>query len=276
MEPILQAEGLSYFYGEKSEKPFKALDNITMSVNKGEFVTIIGENGSGKSTLAKHFNALFIPSKGRVIVDGLDTAKKENIWKIRQKAGMVFQNPDNQIVATTVEEDIAFGPENLGIPSEEIKARIEKASNSVGLKGFLGHAPHRLSGGQKQRLAIAGIIAMKPDILILDEPTAMLDPRGKREVLDTIKYLNQEENITVVNITHFMDEAMECDRALVMNQGEVVLDGKPGEIFKKVDNVKEYGLEVPQIIELSHLLKQDGISLPADILDINSMVKAIC
>ena len=276
MSLILQAEVLSYYYGKDSDDSLKALDNVSLSIDNGEYVTIIGENGSGKSTLAKHFNGLLLPTEGHVFVGGKDTSDSDNIWEIRRMAGMVFQNPDNQIVATTVEEDIAFGPENLGIPSNKIRERIDEAVKSVGLECFLGHAPHRLSGGQKQRLAIAGIIAMRPDILVLDEPTAMLDPRGKREVLDTIKYLNREEDITVINITHFMDEAMESDRVMVMNKGKVVLDGLPREIFKQVDNIKEYGLEVPQIIELTHLLRQEGVEISSETLDINNMVEELC
>ncbi len=272
----LRTENLSFCYNKGKENEEKALDNVSLKTSGGEYMAVIGHNGSGKSTLAKHFNGLLLPSEGKVFVDDLDTSVSENIWKVRQKVGMVFQNPDNQIVATTVEEDVAFGPENLGIVPEEIRERVHEALNTVDLGGISGHAPHLLSGGQKQRLAIAGIIAMKPDVLVLDEPTSMIDPRGKKEVLNTLKQLNQQENITIIHITHSMDEAMEAKRVIVMNQGRIDLDDAPGEVFLQVERIKELGLEIPQIVELAHSLKQEGVNLPKGIFDIESLVEELC
>ena len=276
MGAVLRAENLSFYYNKDKENEEKAVDGISLDIDRGEFVTIIGHNGSGKSTLARHFNGLLLPFEGKIVIDGLDTSIEENIWKVRQKVGMVFQNPDNQIVATTVEEDIAFGPENLGIPPNEIKVRINEALEMVGLEEQLGHAPHLLSGGQKQRLAIAGVIAMRPEVLVLDEPTAMLDPRGKREVLNTLKQLNENENITIVNITHFMDEALESNRVIVMNKGRIELDNTPDEIFSQVNNIKKLGLEVPQIVELAHSLREEGVNLSKNIFNIKKLVEEIC
>ncbi|TYP50336.1 energy-coupling factor transporter ATPase [Thermosediminibacter litoriperuensis] len=273
MAAEILAESVYYQYSQAKDL---ALKDINLRIQKGEFVAIIGPNGSGKSTLAKLFNGLFIPAKGSVRVDGLDTRDRENIWKIRQKAGMVFQNPDNQIVATVVEEDVAFGPENLGVPPEEIKKRVYEALKIVELTDFDQKAPHLLSGGQKQRVAIAGVIAMKPDYIILDEPTAMLDPVGRREVINTVKRLNREEGKTIVLITHFMEEAVQADRVIVMNRGRVVMEGTPREIFSRVEELKEIGLDVPQVTELAHRLKGRGLEVRGDILTIDEMVECLC
>ncbi|WP_174221083.1 energy-coupling factor transporter ATPase [Tepidanaerobacter sp. EBM-49] len=253
-----------------------ALKDINLKINPGEFVAIIGPNGSGKSTLAKLFNGLFVPTQGDVFVAGFNTKNQEDIWEIRRRAGMVFQNPDNQIVATIVEEDVAFGPENLGIPPEEIRRRVKEALEIVELTEYADKAPHLLSGGQKQRVAIAGIIAMKPDCIILDEPTAMLDPVGRKEVISTVKRLNKEEGKTVVLITHFMEEAVQADRILVMEKGKIVMEGKPNEIFSQVDRLKKIGLDVPQVTELAYKLSKDGIPIRKDILSVEEMVDCLC
>jgi energy-coupling factor transport system ATP-binding protein len=253
-----------------------AIKNVNLKILTGEFVAIIGPNGSGKSTLAKLFNGLFIPTRGDILVGGYNTKNKDDIWKIRQKAGMVFQNPDNQIVATLVEEDVAFGPENLGIPPAEIRRRISEALEIVELSEYAQKAPHLLSGGQKQRVAIAGIIAMKPDCIILDEPTAMLDPAGRREVIRTVKKLNEEEGKTVVLITHFMNEAVQADRVLVMEEGQIVMEGRPDEIFSRVQILKSIGLDVPQVTELAHQLIRDGVNIRPDILTVKEMVDDLC
>ncbi len=239
-------------------------------------MAIIGPNGSGKSTLAKLFNGLYIPTQGEILMDGLNTKKQDDIWKIRQKAGMVFQNPDNQIVATIVEEDVAFGPENLGIPPEEIRRRVAEALAIVELSEFADRAPHLLSGGQKQRVAIAGIIAMRPECIILDEPTAMLDPVGRREVIDTVKKLNKKEGKTVVLITHFMDEAVQADRIVVMEKGRIIMQGCPREIFKKAEELKRVGLDVPQVTELAQDLMAEGIDIRPDVLTVEEMVDNLC
>lgn len=269
-----------YFYYKKNDDDKEdkgvALKGIDIEVKKGEFVVIIGHNGSGKSTLAKHFNAILTPSKGDVLVDGMNTKDINCLWKIRQKAGMVFQNPDNQIVATIVEEDVAFGPENLGIPTEKIRQRVNEALEAVDMLDYAHHGPHLLSGGQKQRVAIAGVLAMRPDCIIFDEPTAMLDPSGRKEVIDTIKRLNKEEGITIVLITHFMEEAVDADRVLVMEDGKVVLEGSPKDVFSKVDKMKMLGLDVPEMTELAHELIKSGIKIKEDIMTIEEMVDAIC
>ncbi|NLZ51696.1 MAG: energy-coupling factor transporter ATPase [Thermoanaerobacteraceae bacterium] len=269
----ISAKAVYYQYSASSDL---ALHNINLTIKPGEFVAIIGPNGSGKSTLAKLFNGLFLPTQGDIFVDGLNTKNKDNIWKIRQKAGMVFQNPDNQIVATIVEEDVAFGPENLGIPPKEIRQRIDEALEIVELTEFANKAPHLLSGGQKQRVAIAGILAMKPDCIILDEPTAMLDPVGRREVISTVKKLNRHEGKTVVLITHFMQEAVCADRVLVMEKGKIVMEGKPAQIFCQVEKLKKYGLDVPQVTELAYLLAKDNVPLRKDILTVDEMVDCLC
>jgi len=273
MAAEILAEGVCYQYSRSSQM---ALKDVNLRIGKGEFVAIIGPNGSGKSTLAKLFNGLFVPTKGRVTVDGLDTRDRENVWKIRQKAGMVFQNPDNQIVATVVEEDVAFGPENLGVPPEEIRRRVDEALEIVELKDYAQKPPHQLSGGQKQRVAIAGILAMRPEYIIMDEPTAMLDPVGRKEVINTVKRLNREEGKTIVLITHFMEEAVQADRVIVMSEGRVLMEGSPREIFSKVDELKTIGLDVPQVTELAHRLKGRGLAVRSDVLTIDEMVECLC
>lgn len=254
----------------------EALESIDLTVRRGEFLVIIGPNGSGKSTLAKHMNALILPTEGEVYVNGMDTRDPQNLWRVRQAAGMVFQNPDNQIVATLVEEDIAFGPENLGVEPAEIRRRVEEALRTVDMTGYEKHAPHTLSGGQKQRVAIAGILAMEPDIIVLDEPTAMLDPQGRVEVLRTARRLNREKGITIVLITHFMSEAVGADRVVVMHGGRIVLEGTPREVFADPDRLREWGLDVPQVAELAAALRADGVDVPSGILTIDEMVDWIC
>lgn len=253
-----------------------AIDGLNLQVSKGEFLVILGHNGSGKSTVAKHMNALLIPTEGTVIVNGLDTCDENNIWDIRSSAGMVFQNPDNQLVATIVEEDVAFGPENLGIPSKEIRERVNEALEKVGMSEYKNHAPHLLSGGQKQRVAIAGILAMKPKCIIFDEPTAMLDPAGRKEVLNNIKELNKKYGITVILITHYMDEAAEADRIVVMDKGKAIIEGIPRDIFSEVETMKKIGLDVPQVTEICYELKKAGLNIDTKILNVNEMVSALC
>lgn len=260
---------------EEEEFP-PAVAGVNIQIEKGEFVAILGHNGSGKSTLAKCLNGLYQPTEGSILVDGLDTRGEEEVWELRAKAGMVFQNPDNQIVATVVEEDVAFGAENLGVPQEEIRRRVDWALDVVDMSDFKKQAPHQLSGGQKQRVAIAGILAMNPDYIILDEPTAMLDPNGRKEVIETIQKLNKEENKTIVLITHFMNEAVLADRILVMEKGKLILEGKPREVFSRVERMKEIGLDVPQVTELAHRLTQAGLPLESSILHREEFVEKIC
>ncbi len=248
---------------------------MNLSIEKGEFISIIGSNGSGKSTLAKLLNVLLVPTEGQVFVDGFNSSDPENVWKIRQKVGMVFQNPDNQLVATTVEDDVAFGPENLALPSDQIRERVDKSLEMVGMGGYQSHPPHELSGGQKQRIAIAGIIAMLPDCIVLDEPTAMLDPMGRKEVLKTIKYLNEEEGITVILITHFMEETIFSDRIVVMNGGEIKDIDKPSKIFQNIDLIKSAGLDVPVAVQLANELRSSGLQIP-EVMDIEELVTALC
>ncbi|MDI3481414.1 MAG: energy-coupling factor transport system ATP-binding protein [Tepidanaerobacteraceae bacterium] len=267
------AQGVYYQYAQDNNL---ALKDINFKIDKGEFVAIIGPNGSGKSTLAKLLNGIFVPTKGEIYVDGVNTASKEDIWKVRQKAGMVFQNPDNQIVATVVEEDVAFGPENLGIPPAEIRIRVREALEAVELTEYAHKAPHLLSGGQKQRVAIAGILAMKPQCIILDEPTAMLDPVGRKEVISTVKKLNREEGKTIVLITHFMDEAVQADRVFVMSNGQVVMEGTPRQVFTRVEKLKSIGLDVPQVTELSYQLRKAGIEIRPDLLTLEETVDCLC
>lgn len=276
MSNMITTENVKFEYSTHSGSMNVALDDINITIEKGEFVAILGHNGSGKSTLAKHFNALLLPSGGTVYVKGMNTKEEELLWNIRQTAGMVFQNPDNQIVATIVEEDVAFGPENLGVPPAEIRKRVDDAIKTVEMTEYATRSPHLLSGGQKQRVAIAGIIAMKPECIILDEPTALLDPSGRKEVLDTIIRLNKEEGITIVLITHYMDEAIKSDRICVMKSGKVIMEGKPKDIFKEVEKVKNAGLDVPQVTELSYRLSMEGIKLPQDILTVEEMVVELC
>lgn len=253
----------------------RALNEVDLKVEKGEFVAILGHNGSGKSTLAKHINALLYPTEGTVWVDGLNTSEQENLLDVRRKAGMVFQNPDNQIVAGVVEEDVAFGAENLGVPTSEIWTRVEKSLKSVGMYEYRALSPNRLSGGQKQRVAIAGIMAMKPKCIVLDEPTAMLDPSGRKEVLDTIHELNKKENITILLITHNMSEVIDADKVIVMNEGKVVMQGTPKQIFSRVEEMKKLSLEVPQVTELAYELKKKGLNLPDGILTADEFVEAL-
>lgn len=267
------ARSVSYQYAQSN---IWALKDVSLQINKGEFLAVIGPNGSGKSTLAKLFNGIFEPNEGDILVDGMNTKNAEDIWKIRQRAGMVFQNPDNQIVATVVEEDVAFGPENLGIPPEKIRERVDEALKIVELSDFRLRAPHLLSGGQKQRVAIAGIIAMRPECIILDEPTAMLDPAGRNEVIKTVMKLNREEGKTIVLITHFMSEAVKADRVIVMEKGKIAIEGKPNEVFSQVDRLKGMGLDVPQVTELAHKLRHDGVKIPPDILTVEEMVDRLC
>lgn len=273
---MIECKKVVYKYERSDQESKIAVDGVDLDINKGEFLVILGHNGSGKSTLSKHMNALLIPNEGTVYVSGMDTRDEENVWKIRNKAGMVFQNPDNQLVATIVEEDVAFGPENLGIPPEEIRTRVDDALKKVNMYEYRKHAPHLLSGGQKQRIAIAGILAMRPECIIFDEPTAMLDPSGRKEVINTIKDINSRYGITIVLITHYMEEAVEADRIVVMDKGKVVMKGSPREIFNNVPVMKEIGLDVPQMTELSYELKNSGVNIASDILTINEMVDAIC
>lgn len=274
---MIECKDVVYKYEvNDGEEPVLAVDDITLNINKGEFIVILGRNGSGKSTLAKHMNALLLPNGGKVYVSSMDTADSKNIWQIRNKAGMVFQNPDNQIVATIVEEDVAFGPENLGVEPSEIRKRVDEALKRVNMYEYRRHAPHLLSGGQKQRVAIAGILAMRPECIIFDEPTAMLDPSGRKEVIETMKELNKKYGITIVLITHFMEEAVEADRIVVMDKGKLVMEGTPREIFSKVETMKNIGLDVPQMTELAYYLKKDGIKISTEILTIDEMVNVLC
>lgn len=265
-ETMIEVNHLSHLYVDENGNDVRALDDVSLTIRRGEFVAIIGTNGSGKSTLAKHFNVLLQPTEGTVTVCGFDTLDDEHIWNIRQHVGMVFQNPDNQIVAAVVEEDVAFGPENLGVPSAEIRKRVDDALAAVNMTEYAEHGPHLLSGGQKQRIAIAGVLAMKPDCIVLDEPTAMLDPKGRLEVLETIHRLNKEEGITIVIITHFMEEAVTADRVVVMKNGVKLQEGTPREIFTQVDTLKDLGLDVPVAAEVASKLIQKGVDIPNDII----------
>ncbi|ARF99815.1 energy-coupling factor transporter ATPase [Veillonella atypica] len=265
-ETMIEVNHLSHLYVDENGNDVRALDDVSLTIRRGEFVAIIGTNGSGKSTLAKHFNVLLQPTAGNVTVCGFDTLDDEHIWNIRQHVGMVFQNPDNQIVAAVVEEDVAFGPENLGVPSVEIRKRVDDALTAVNMTEYADHGPHLLSGGQKQRIAIAGVLAMKPDCIVLDEPTAMLDPKGRLEVLETIHRLNKEEGITIVIITHFMEEAVTADRVVVMKNGVKLQEGTPREIFTQVDTLKDLGLDVPVAAEVASKLIQKGVDIPNDII----------
>ena len=253
-----------------------ALDGIDIEVAQGQFVAILGHNGSGKSTFAKHLNVLLFPSDGTLWVDGKDASVPDNTWDIRQSAGMIFQNPDNQIVAGVVEEDVAFGPENIGVPTEEIWTRVAESLEAVGMTAYRYHSPNKLSGGQKQRVAIAGVVAMQPKCIIMDEPTAMLDPNGRREVLKTVHRLNRERGVTVILITHYMEEVVDADHVFVMDHGHVVMQGTPRNIFSRVEELEQYGLDVPQITRLAYELKQEGLDLPNGILNRQELVEAIC
>ena len=272
-ETILTAQNLKFRYD--SDQPVYALDGVSTEVKRGEFVAVLGANGCGKSTLAKHFNAILLPESGKVYVEGMDTADDDKIYDIRQTVGMVFQNPDNQIVANVVEEDVAFAPENLGVPPEEIRRRVDDALKAVGMYEFREHAPHLLSGGQKQRIAIAGVIAMQPRCIVLDEPTAMLDPIGRADVLRTIKALNRQRGVTVVLITHHMDEAAQADRLVVMAKGRVIADGAPKEIFQDVEGLKAVGLTVPETTQLLWELRREGLDVPLDALSDEECAQAL-
>ncbi|EEG29518.1 cobalt ABC transporter, ATP-binding protein [[Clostridium] methylpentosum DSM 5476] len=274
MEELIRTEDLSFEYqGEDKSTP--VLHEINLKIHRGEFVAVLGHNGSGKSTLAKQFNSILIPTGGVVYVEGIDTSNEETIFDVRQRVGMVFQNPDNQIVATLVEEDVAFAPENLGVPPEEIRQRVDSALQEVDMYDYRNHAPHQLSGGQKQRVAIAGIIAMQPDCIVLDEATAMLDPRGRREVLKTIESLNRDLGTTIVHITHFMEEAVLAGRVVVIDNGRILLDGTPAEVFRHVEQLKEVGLDVPQVTELMHELRAEGIPVSPDVLTARECVDVL-
>ena len=277
MSTMLQTEHLSFTYpAEEGQTSTVALEDVSLSIERGSFVVVLGHNGSGKSTLAKHMNAVLLPSGGTVYVEGMDTRDEALLLEIRRRVGMVFQNPDNQIVANVVEEDVAFGPENLGVPTTEIRRRVDDALAAVGMEKFARHAPHLLSGGQKQRIAIAGIIAMEPECIVLDEATAMLDPAGRREVLDTVHRLNRERGITVVLITHHMSEAEDADRVIVMNDGVVAMDGTPRQVFARVEELHGFGLAAPDTVELLDGLRQAGLPVTLDSLTVEQCADTIC
>ena len=275
MSSFIDVKNLIYEY-KNVDSVRRAVNNINIQIQKGKFIVVLGHNGSGKSTFAKHLNAIFTPTSGTVLIDGLDTKDDNKVLEIRQKCGMVFQNPDNQIVATVVEDDVAFGPENMGVPSHEIRKRVDDALSVVRMSEFAAKAPHLLSGGQKQKVAIAGIIAMKPDCIILDESTSMLDPRGRKEVMNTVKKLNKEENITLIHITHFMEEAVDADYIYVMEEGEVVLEGTPKEVFINIDKLQSLGLDVPPMTLLCNELKKQDIQISPDILTVEEMIDSLC
>ena len=275
-KPIIKTEGLRFSYTTAEGVSPVVLDGVDLDIQEGTFVAVLGHNGSGKSTLAKHMNAILLPSGGKVYVDGMDTADETRLLDVRRTVGMVFQNPDNQIVANVVEEDVAFGPENLGVPSPEIRSRVDEALAAVGMSGFARHAPHLLSGGQKQRIAIAGVLAMEPACIVLDEATAMLDPVGRREVLSAVHKLNREKGITVVLITHHMNEAEEADRVIVMDDGKVAMDGTPRQVFTRVDELRSMGLTVPDTVDLLDRLRKDGWDVPLTALTVEACADAIC
>lgn len=271
--------GFDYFkYDDEGnvEDTQRAVDDVSLDIAEGEFVAVLGHNGSGKSTLAKHMNALLLPSEGTLWVDDMDTSKEPELWKVRQKAGMVFQNPDNQIIGTVVEEDVGFGPENMGIPTEDIWKRVDRSLEKTGMIAYRHHSPNKLSGGQKQRVAIAGVMAMKPKCIVMDEPTAMLDPNGRKEVLEAVRELNRQEHVTVILITHYMEEVIHADRVYVMDSGKVVLEGTPKKIFSQVDILKRYRLDVPQVTLLAHELREAGVNIPEGILTKEELVDALC
>lgn len=275
MEPVIETKGLKHVYIDTDNNQVTALDGIDLQVLPGEFVAVIGANGSGKSTLARHFNALLLPTEGSVKVHGLDTLDETNLWQIRQNTGMVFQNPDNQIVAAVVEEDVAFGPENIGIPTEELKQRVEEALRAVDMLDYREHAPHLLSGGQKQRVAIAGTLALGSNCIVLDEPTALLDPKGRKEILNTMLKLNREQHITVVYITHFMTEAMQADRVIVMDKGQIKFQGTPQEVFSRIDELEKLGLEAPLAAKIAFELRKSGLKLPQGIITNEELAEAL-
>ena len=277
---IIETRDLVFDYIRRDEEGnvegiITAVDNVSLSVKQGEFIAILGHNGSGKSTLAKHFNAILYPTEGTVFVDGMDTRDDEKLWDVRREAGMVFQNPDNQIIGQIVEEDVGFGPENLGVPTEEIWQRVEENLKAVGMYEFRKYAPGKLSGGQKQRVSIAGVIAMHPKCIVLDEPTAMLDPLGRKEVIRAVRALNDVEGITIILITHYMEEIIHADKVFVMDQGKVALQGTPREIFSQVEKLKELRLDVPQVTMLAHELREKGLDIPEGILTKEELIEAL-
>jgi len=281
MSNIVRTENLVHEYERRDEEGnvegvTTAVDHVSLDVEEGSFIAILGHNGSGKSTLAKHINAILSPKEGTVWVDGLDTAQEENLWEVRQRAGMVFQNPDNQIIGQVVEEDVGFGPENMGVPTKEIWERVEESLKAVGMYEYRKHSPNKLSGGQKQRVSIAGVLAMHPKVIVLDEPTAMLDPNGRREVIRAARGLNQVEGVTVILITHYMEEIVHADQVFVMDHGKIAMQGTPREIFSQVERLKDLRLDVPQVTLLAHELKKSGVPLPDGILTRKELVDALC
>ncbi len=271
--------GFDYFrYEEEGKEPeiTRAIDDVNLDIQAGQFIAVLGHNGSGKSTLAKHINGLLVPTEGTLWVDNMDTSEEEDIWKIRQKAGMVFQNPDNQIIGSVVEEDVGFGPENIGVPTDEIWKRVDDSLRATGMIAYRHQSPNKLSGGQKQRVAIAGVMAMRPECIVLDEPTAMLDPNGRKEVLKAVRELNEKESVTVILITHYMEEVVYADKVFVMDQGRIVMQGTPREVFSRVEELKELRLDVPQVTLLAYELKKAGVDLPDGILTIEELVDALC
>lgn len=271
--------GFDYFrYEEEGQEPelTRAIDDVSLDIQAGQFIAVLGHNGSGKSTLAKHINALLVPTEGTLWVDNMDTSNEDDVWKIRQKAGMVFQNPDNQIIGSVVEEDVGFGPENIGVPTDEIWRRVDESLEATGMVAYRHQSPNKLSGGQKQRVAIAGVMAMRPECIVLDEPTAMLDPNGRKEVLKAVRELNKKEGVTVILITHYMEEVVFADHVFVMDQGRVVMKGTPREVFSRVEELKELRLDVPQVTLLAYELKKAGVALPDGILTTEELVDALC
>lgn len=278
---MIKTDKLVFEYAKRDEEgniigKSRAIDEVSLDIEPGQFIAILGHNGSGKSTLAKHMNALLVPSDGTMWVDGMDTKEDEHLWDVRQSAGMVFQNPDNQIIGTVVEEDVGFGPENLGVPTEEIWQRVEDSLKAVGMIEYRHHSPNKLSGGQKQRVAIAGVMAMRPKCIVLDEPTAMLDPNGRKEVLRSVMELRKREHITVILITHYMEEVVDADHVFVMDHGHVVMQGTPREIFSQVDTLKHYRLDVPQVTILAYELRKRGLDIPAGVLKKEELVEILC
>ena len=281
MSRMVRTENLVFEYEKRDEEgnvigKSRAIDEINIDVEEGQFIAVLGHNGSGKSTFAKHINAILVPTEGTMWVSGRNTKEPEELWNVRQSAGMVFQNPDNQIIGTVVEEDVGFGPENLGVPTDEIWERVEESLKAVGMIEYRHHSPNKLSGGQKQRVAIAGVIAMHPKCIVLDEPTAMLDPNGRKEVLKTVEKLRRQEKVTVILITHYMEEVIDADKVFVMDHGHVVMEGTPREIFSQVDTLKSYRLDVPQVTILADELQKRGLNIPAGILRKEELVEALC
>ena len=281
MKKMVQTDDLIFEYAKRDEEgnvigSYRAIDQVNLEVEEGQFIAVLGHNGSGKSTLAKHLNAILVPTEGTVWVDGTNTSDPNELWNVRQSAGMVFQNPDNQIIGTVVEEDVGFGPENLGVPTDEIWQRVEDSLKAVGMISYRHHSPNKLSGGQKQRVAIAGVIAMEPKCIVLDEPTAMLDPNGRKEVIEAVEQLRKEKNVTVILITHYMEEVIDADQVFVMDEGHVVMHGTPKEIFSRVDELKKYRMDVPQVTMLADALIQKGVPLPKGILRREELVDALC